>query len=783
MKKNLLFVLLFFPIILFSQQFEIIEVDTSNYPIVSAKFIALDASMDIIKDLTISESEILENDISQNIVKIINPKDTNLMQSVVLVVDVSGSMSGTNIDLAQKAITEFINLTPFTFTELAILTFNSDLYVNQDFTRNKNKLLNAVNRLRAGGGTNYDVALLDDKNSALNLTSTRNNSKPVIIFLTDGLSSANHQQVASIANSQGAKIYTITLNMPIPNDLAEITLQTNAKYYENISTVEEAKRAYLSILFQIYQLYGQVFWEAERSCDELVSFSFNTRDSMRASYFYEIDPSKTKGVFFNRQIVAFDLYSSDMNRNILIGANTSAVITGINVKDSVNFNTYYDFSVPTSIVPGQTLPIKVYRPTINEQIYTEVEVSTDVCPPKKFYIFQGNIADFVIPGNLKVHTPNGGESYFSGEFTDIKWRNKTSNKLVNIYLSTDAGNNYTWMQQTSNNSYNWLVPGIPSDRCLIKVAIETEPMELFSANEFVNQLQVTPSGSKFVYSSRKKLIFASTSSGYTIDNLYFNRPIKNFKLSPINNDAIVELRNKLYVYNSVKNKTKKIKHRKENIVDYFYSDNGQSVFVIYKNKNFIYEFDAKNGRKMNKYQVGSSIKDVSFNAGIVSIITQNKKWIIWDVIHKQKVFELKNIRGFLLTDVNYSGDYAVAIDQKNKIYYWSKSSNDTVLSVQHVSAQKPNVLKFNPKNNTLLCCKKGKDIVYYAANDVLFQYIPPRNISISHVDFNPNGTELIYAVLDRGEILELFILQMDILCIYSVTKIIQQMMCRIVCLQ
>lgn len=750
MKKLLLLLAFFSPFFVFSQHLEIIEVDTSNYPLVSAKFIALDSTMNIIKDLTIDESQILENGIEQKIVRIKNPQDTNLSQSVVLVVDVSGSMSGTNIDLAQKAIREFINLTPFTFAELSIVSFDTDLYVNQDFTRNKNKLLNSINRLRAGGGTSYEAALLSNKNSALNLTSKRPNSQPIIIFLTDGLSSVNYNQVADIANDQGAKIYTITLNMPMPHDLAEITLQTNATYYENISTVDEAKKAYLSILFQIYKLYGVVYWEAERACEDLINFEFNTRNGLTASYFYEIDQFQTKGIFFNKQIVAFDPYASAMNKKVLIGANSPATITNIKVNDSVNFQAFYDFELPYEITPGEALPLTIYRPNNQDEIYTEIEVSTDVCPPKKFYAFQGNIANFVIPGNLQVLAPNGGETFFSGQSTNVQWRNKTNNKFVNIYLSTDRGNEYTWLSQTTNNSYNWMVPGTPSSECLIKVSLKTDPMSLYSNYDMINQIKVSKNGSKFVYSSRSGLIYGSTTSGGRVKSLNFKRQIKNFELNDNNDDAIVDLGKTIYLYNSTRDKKFKIKHKKEKAVDYFYSADGKSVYVFYKNNKFVYEFNTNNGRKVKKYKLPGNIDKVSFNEGTASILTRDKRWFIWDANSKEVVFEQKNKFGFYETDVNYNGDFAVVVDKRKNIIYWSKAENDTIISVNHLSTNKPDLVKFNPKNNTLLVYSKNKDITYYAVEKLLFQYAPPRNISINSIDFNPTGNELIYGVSDRN---------------------------------
>ncbi len=694
MKKLMITLLVLVPIVAFSQHLEIIEVDTSDYPIVSAKFIALDENFKILKDLTIDESSIVEDDEERNIIKIINPKDTNIMQSVVLVVDVSGSMSGTNIELVKMALTDFINLTPFSFTELSILSFDTDLYVNQDFTRNKTKLLSCVKNLRAGGGTDYDVALLENKNSALNILSGRKNSKPVIIFLTDGLSSANYEKISNFANDKGAKIYCITLNMPMPFDLAEITNQTNAKYFENIKNTDEAKKAYLSILFEIYDLYGTIYWEAERPCEDLINFTFSARKKYQTSYFYEISASQTKGIYFNKILVAFDLFLNKKTDEIEILANTPATIKSIKIKDTTYFNLSYDFELPAIINPGEKLVIKVDAYNSDKETYTEVEVETDVCPAKKFYIFQGNIANFSIPGNLILLTPNGGENFYSGSYTDIKWRNKTPNKFVNLYLSTDNGNNYTWINQNTKPEYNWLIPGTVSDSCLIKVNIITDPILLKKNSATNKEIKVSGDGNNLIFNDFRNLYYESVSSGDIIRSIHTKRTLKDYKISQLSNNTIFKTGNKLYSYDFTSDKIKTIKHKKGNILDYFFFNNEKKIVIFYKNSPNFYIFDAKTGRKTKKIKVGSPITTASFKNSTASIITSDKKWIIYDASTDKILYELENKNDFNQTDVNYDGQYAAVIDKKGKIFYWSKTENDTIISFNHNKGDKIDILKF-----------------------------------------------------------------------------------------
>ncbi len=749
MKKILMFFLVLLPFISVAQHLNVIEVDTSNYPMMSAKFIALDKKLNFVNDIKKEECSIIENEISQKIIKVVNQAGEPEMQSVVIIVDVSGSMGGTNLNLAKDAIIEFISLTPFSTTELAIITFNSNVFVNQDFTRNKGKLINAVQGIQASGGTDYNIAMFGSNNSALNLTQKRAEAEPTIIFLTDGLSSANYQNISALANSQKAKIYSITLNMPMPHDLAEITALTDADYFENISTTEEAKLAYLSILSKTFNFYSEIFWESERSCDELIDYTFTARQNYKSEDYYQIYPSLTKGIYFEKQVVAFDPNISQNKMEIKIGAHNPATITNINIKDTSSFDIKYNFKLPIKIVPGKLLKVTVIKKDgAKQQSTTNVSVDTDVCKPKKFYIFNGNIANFIVPGSLIVRNPNGGEEFYSGEITSIKWINKTPNKLVNIYVSSDNGKHYTWIKRTSRTKLSWLIPGMPSDSCLIKVALQSSPILINRVIGSTKQIAITGSGEAYYSIKAKKIELRSSSTGALLDEarIKSNSYIKNFKLLQNTNQIVINSGNKLFIYdkNAKRKKLRKLKHKKEKIENYYFSPNGNKIIVFYKKKNSFYEFDGTTGKKRAKHKVGYTIKKASYGSNIASIITKDKHWIIWDLTQKKAIFEMQTKTGFSLTDISYNGDYAVVLDNEDNLIYWSQAKGDTILKVP--MTMKPTEIKFNPKNNSLLCNEKEKNIIVYNGPSILFSYQPPRKVDVSTIGFTPLGNELFYSV-------------------------------------
>jgi YVTN family beta-propeller protein len=76
------------------------------------------------------------------------------------------------------------------------------------------------------------------------------------------------------------------------------------------------------------------------------------------------------------------------------------------------------------------------------------------------------------PPNVKVASPNGGESWEVGSQHAITWTSEGSVGNVKILYSTNNGGTWTEIISSTANdgSYNWTVPDAPSTNCLAKVA-------------------------------------------------------------------------------------------------------------------------------------------------------------------------------------------------------------------------------------------------------------------------------------------------------------------------
>lgn len=138
-----------------AQYFEVFDIDTSEYPIMKAKFYSIDANGKQILNHTPADFEITENGEPRDVISVSCPKQNEDPFSVVIAVDVSSSMSGDRIQNSKQAIKSFIDLMPNNESEVAIIAFNDGNYFISDFSTNKAQLKSKVEGLTAGGATVY----------------------------------------------------------------------------------------------------------------------------------------------------------------------------------------------------------------------------------------------------------------------------------------------------------------------------------------------------------------------------------------------------------------------------------------------------------------------------------------------------------------------------------------------------------------------------------------------------------------------------------------------------
>ena len=267
MKKAIITLLLLLPIAAQAQSLKLFDIDTTDYPVIRAKIWAFDKNGKQITNLSPSDFEITEDGVLRDVISVSCPEQqpANAVSSV-LSFDISASMLGENMSMAKKAGTVWINGLSLGINECAITSFDLKNYLNQDFTTNKDKLLNALNSLQTLGSTNFDAGFIDPMAGAL-LVAEKGDLKRVVVFLTDGIAKGDESAIIDKANEINATVFCVTLNMPCPEILKNISEKTDGEWFDNIISASQAEAVYQSILQTIRGGKPcEIEWQSRPAC-------------------------------------------------------------------------------------------------------------------------------------------------------------------------------------------------------------------------------------------------------------------------------------------------------------------------------------------------------------------------------------------------------------------------------------------------------------------------------------------------------------------------------------
>ena len=109
-------------------------------------------------------------------------RTTSDERDIVLVLDTSGSMSGTPMEETKKAATNFVNTILEEDASIGIVTYEDSAERLSDFSVDKNHLTGIVAGISSGGGTNIESGLAEAKS----MLDSSNAKKKIIVLMSDG---------------------------------------------------------------------------------------------------------------------------------------------------------------------------------------------------------------------------------------------------------------------------------------------------------------------------------------------------------------------------------------------------------------------------------------------------------------------------------------------------------------------------------------------------------------------------------------------------------------------
>ncbi len=473
----LLFIFLFPAYLTKAQGFFLLKIDSSKLPNITVQYLLFDSSNHLQTEIQKQDFSIHRTGKKIEIQKITPPFMPTSFEnvSIVLSIDISGSMFDERIKAAKEAALTFIQMTPLYAVEIAITSFDNMNYVNQDFTKNRAKLINAVKKIHAYGGTDYNQGLVKKPGGALQITQGAQYKRKIVLFLTDGLGTGSLNTITRMASKQKVEIYPITIGMPMPEILDKISKKTHTRSFPDISSIEKAKEVYMQILTTILGAQtGKIAFTIPYIClrdKKEITISYKNihriLDLKYPTKMYRSLQTSTDLIDFgviaphDTAVIKFSIKAQ--NANFLIN-------TLLKRDTSNNFHILNKQTYPFTLKKGRKKEFRIaYTPKDSNFIGDRIQFFSHTCPSPPLFIYAGKPPKNALKGNLKLIYPNGGEKLGLLSSSHIKWEGTDAFDKIKISLSVDSGLSYHNLGNARNWDYPFTIPNSQSNKCLIRL--------------------------------------------------------------------------------------------------------------------------------------------------------------------------------------------------------------------------------------------------------------------------------------------------------------------------
>lgn len=479
---------------LHAQSLTLFDIDASAHPTMRAKFYAFDAQGNVQRPLA-AELAITEDGVSRTITNVTCPTPAPPRAlSSVLVVDVSGSMSGSinntsKIDLAQSAARSWVNALPLGNSECALVSFDGANYLNQDFTTDRTRLLAAIDKLGPLGNTDYNMALIEPAAGGL-LVSKNGKHQRLIILVTDGHApDPNISAIIDEANRQSCIIFCVTLGLPAPQSLRTIATQSGGEVFENVTTIEQAELVYRNIMATAQNSTPcGIEWQSGFRCQAGGTDAMLNWQGQTAVARYLPPSTAVAKLEFSPPFYRFERppIGTPIPQTVTVTASNAAfTVTNITTSNPAYTLTPTSFSLQPN--ESRTLTL-TYTAADSGFTFARFTLENALC-------LQSFFASGGYPGikpktpTLKLTHPNGGETFVVGSDTVITWEGIPPTDLVELHYTIDNGATWKLIDTARGLAYRWTnVPRPTSSTC--RVRVEMIPVRVQSAQKPWQQIRM-----------------------------------------------------------------------------------------------------------------------------------------------------------------------------------------------------------------------------------------------------------------------------------------------------
>jgi WD40 repeat protein len=758
-----------------AQSVSLFNIDASGFPVMKAKFYAFDAAgkqqRPTAGEITLTENGTPRVISSINCPPALPPKAI----SSVLVLDLSVSMGDglppTNMDIAKAAARAWINSLPLGASECAVTSFDDANYLNQDFTTDRTKLLDAITPLTPRGGTNYDRALIQPQAGAL-LVSKKGVHKKIIVLLTDGLGVGNEGLIVAEARRQNCTIHCITVGMPAPQILKNISAQTGGTYAENVTTVQDAEHIYRRIL-DIAQHDGacELTWTSDAPCAPDERKVEVTWQSAKAQSTYIPPVTALTSLLVSPAFVSFgpQIPGSNTTKTITLYAqNADYTVTGITLANGSAAFTVVNPSFPMTIPAGTSKTISLrFIPSDSVMKYASFDITTNLC--NAYLSARGGFKEYPMTNTLQLLQPNGGETFIAGSDTVITWDGVAKSESVAIDYSIDDG--FTWKPISTNatgQKHLWKnIPQPASTQCRMRVkqrwASGGEPGERqFSLDEHTSDVFAVswnPDGTKIatVSDDNTAIVWDATFgtklltlTGHTGAIRAVQWSPDGMKLATASDDSTV------IIWHAVTgSKLIQLRGHIDNVVDISWCPDGRKIVSASNDKTAII-WNAGSGEYITTLRKHiDAVKSVKWSPDTTKIATgsSDEDAIIWDTSGRELFTLAEHVNDISALDWSPDGTILATAGADAKAILWDAITGLRIFTLSgHRNAVE--CVRFSPDGTKLATGSfDSTAIIWDVALGLELSRLRGHKDIVYHVSWSPDGTKLATSSLDNNAII------------------------------
>ena len=213
------------------------QLDAASYPGLRAVVTVLDQNGVPVPNLAQQQFQAFDGTTPLAIDSVQRAQDATLPLSVVLAIDVSGSMAGDPLNQAKQAAAQFVAALGDN-DQVAVVIFNQQVTTVVPFTNDRARLTDGFAALQAGGGTALYQAVQASAYAARSFNSPRR----AVVFLTDGQNdtpdtTATADGSIAAAKAAGVPVFTVGFGgQPDAQYLQALSSATSGEYLPATAT-------------------------------------------------------------------------------------------------------------------------------------------------------------------------------------------------------------------------------------------------------------------------------------------------------------------------------------------------------------------------------------------------------------------------------------------------------------------------------------------------------------------------------------------------------------------